>query len=284
MEITIRHVHVLDVSPQFAELLGRLLGVAGGHSHDRPAPMPPAVPAETGGGDVGAREATSLDVSQVSPPLGAAAPAAETGEGKRGAWRTMGRRAVLTRMYSEGAKGPAIRAALLAVGGPPLPVNDSAFTDWARDLGIARSGDPAAKKRKGPQGGYRTPERDALLERDWPAGRPVHEIFEDMNRLSGKPVPAKGRLSTWAKERGLKRPEGFRRADAARVGVKAARAAPRAATTGDGWAEILAWAETVDPDMVLRGTPAQRLEQVNDLRRLEGLRPFVVAQAVQEAA
>ena len=52
---------------------------------------------------------------------------------------------------------------------------------------------------------------------------------------------------------------------------------------GASWAEALAWAATVDPDLVLRGTPAERLDQINELRRLEGLRPFVLASLAEAA-
>ena len=48
-------------------------------------------------------------------------------------------------------------------------------------------------------------------------------------------------------------------------------------------AAILAWAETVDPDMVLKGSPADRLAQVNELRVLEGLQPFVLASLAEAA-
>jgi hypothetical protein len=143
---------------------------------------------------------------------------------------------------------------------------------------------PAAKAASGR--GYRTAERLAVLQREWPAGQPVADIRAWMNALPGPPVPNNSMVSTWARERGLRRPEGFDQGAAISAGRRKARLAPELL----GWADMLAWVETVDPDLVLRGDAEQRLAQINDLRRLEGKPVFAMPAdaprlaVVQEAA
>lgn len=139
----------------------------------------------------------------------------------------------------------------------------------------AASVPPTAKKKPGPKGGYRTPERLLVLQRDWPAGRPSHEILAEMNALPGRPIPAGNMLASWAHQIHLKRPGAWVPSAAISNGQRAARDA-RAAEAGVSLAEAMAWAETVDPDLVLRGTPAERLSQINDLRKIEGKPPFVL--------
>jgi hypothetical protein len=142
---------------------------------------------------------------------------------------------------------------------------------------------PTAKNKPGPKGGYRTPERLVVLRRDWPAGRPSYEILAAMNALPGKLIPGGNLLAAWAHQEKLKRPGAWVPSASIAAGQRAARAA-RAAALGDEWAAILKWAETVDPDMVLRGSPAERLAQINELRALEGLPAFVLRAPVAEAA
>lgn len=145
---------------------------------------------------------------------------------------------------------------------------------------LPRQNAPAAveaARRRAPNGKYRTPERLEILKRDWPAGRYVHDIIAEMNALPGEPVPDQTRLVQWAGQYHLKRPEGWDRKKAAAVGREAQRAErkrqPHDTAT---WAQAMAWAETIDPDLVLRGTPEERLAQINDLRKVEGLRPFTL--------
>lgn len=137
---------------------------------------------------------------------------------------------------------------------------------------------PPVRRRKGSrEGSYRTEAREAVLLRDWPAGVLVHDIIATMRAMPGPEMPERNLLPQWAKERGVRRPDWFNARAAIGDGLRAANEARRArAAAGDGWAAILAWAETVDPDMVLRGSPAERLAQINELRALEGLPAFVL--------
>ena len=112
--------------------------------------------------------------------------------------------------------------------------------------------------------GWRTEARLAVLRRDWPTGRPTKAIRAEMNAMDGPPVPHNGAVATWAGDLNLKRPEALQRRKLSHQSVEI------------GWAGILAWAETVDPDLVLRGDVAARLAQVNELRALESLPPFVL--------
>jgi hypothetical protein len=135
------------------------------------------------------------------------------------------------------------------------------------------------RRKAGPAPTYRTPERSAVLKRDYPAGRQNHEIRAEMARLPGDPLPPSGQaISTWAFQLGLRRPAGFRRGAAISAGQLAANADRRSAAAAT-WDEALAWAETVDPDLVLKGSREERLAQINELRRLEGQKPFVLAEA-----
>jgi hypothetical protein len=223
MEITIRHV--LELSPQLAELLGRLLG--GGREEDRRregvrAPRPTGAPGPS--------------------------PAAEAGSSRE----------------SGVGETPQVAAALV----------------------VAPAAVPLVRRRKGSrEGSYRTEAREAVLLRDWPAGVLAHEIMATMRALPGPEMPERNLLPQWAKERGVRRPDWFNARAAIGEGLRASYDARRArAAAGDGWAAILKWAETVDPDMVLRGSPAERLAQINELRALEGLPAFKLSAAVAEAA
>lgn len=140
---------------------------------------------------------------------------------------------------------------------------------------VAASVLPMGKKKPGPKGGYRTPERLLVLRRDWPAGVPNHEILAAMNALPGKEIVGGHFLAAWAHQEKLKRPGAWVPSTSIAACQRAARAA-RDAGDGVSLAEAMAWAETVDPDLVLRGTPAERLAQINDLRDLEGKPRFVL--------
>lgn len=51
-----------------------------------------------------------------------------------------------------------------------------------------------------------TEERKAVLRRDWPAGRNVQAIFDDLCALPGAPVPSATRVGIQAAQMGLRRP------------------------------------------------------------------------------
>jgi hypothetical protein len=142
---------------------------------------------------------------------------------------------------------------------------------------------PREPKKRGPKGGYRTPERFAVLAREYPAGTASSAILDQMNALPGPPVRNADAVSTWAHQRNLRRPVGYSPAAAIAMGRQAAKAARAASAAGSSWADILAWAETVDPDMVLKGSKGERLAQINELRVLEGLKPFVLAPLAEAA-
>ena len=208
MEITIRHV--LEVSPQLAELLGRLLaGVArregepqgavavaeqdgrqvrGGMPRNEPSiGLDPAVAAEPPQEPVPIVPEPAADAAPAPPP----AP-------KRGEWRTAARREVLKQMYPAGDDIDQIRAALAALDGPPLPDPRYAVGHWAKYLKLKRPDDGAEP--------WRTPERLAVLKETWEQGVDVEVIVARMLALPGGPVLAP-RVSVWASGLGLSRPE-----------------------------------------------------------------------------
>jgi len=218
MEITIRHV--LEVSPQLAELLGRLLArvamqsTAGAAQQAAPAPINP------GGCHVAECEDANTDERRpdvgtapaaLDPAPGAApAPAdhiADAGkmaapEGpQRGEWRTAERFALLQKMYPAGVDLMEIRAVLAAVEGPPLPEHQNRIAHWARDRGLSRPSDGLEP--------WRTPARAAILKATWEAGVDVSEIAERMRALPGGEVKHRS-LSVWAAAMGLKRPQEYK--------------------------------------------------------------------------
>jgi hypothetical protein len=67
---------------------------------------------------------------------------------------------------------------------------------------------PAAERPGGR--GYRTPERLAVLQRDWPRGRPADLIADEMDRLPG-PLVNRANLAIWAYQANLARPAGSSR-------------------------------------------------------------------------
>lgn len=58
--------------------------------------------------------------------------------------------------------------------------------------------------------GHRTPERLAVLKREWPRGKPAELIADEMDRLPGPPVN-RATLAIWANQEGLRRPHGWTR-------------------------------------------------------------------------
>lgn len=54
-----------------------------------------------------------------------------------------------------------------------------------------------------------TPERKAIIRRDWAAGRPSDEIIDDLNKLPGDPITSAQQLAYTASNMGVKRPCGF---------------------------------------------------------------------------
>ncbi len=155
---------------------------------------------------------------------------------------------------------------------PPPPVLPGQNAPAAADV-------LAQRKAQGGRG-YRTPARRAVLERAWLEGRWAHEIMGEMNLLPGPKIEKRHLVGVWARDLHLKRPEGWDRKAARAAGWRgrAERLAMTApgATAGATWGDVLAWADTVDPDLVLRGTPQERLAQINELRALEGLPAFTM--------
>jgi hypothetical protein len=192
MEITIRHV--LEVSPQLAELLGRLLGVAQDGRQGASEIAPTASMREPGP----ALEAALPGTLPQAPHPGPEAPAADAARLVPGAWRTEARRDVLRDLYPRGVKLSEMYAELAAIPGPPIPPERYHVTHWARDMKLRRPGDGAEK--------WRTPERQVILQETWPAGVDVAEIVTRMQALPGGPVLA-ARVSVWAAQLKLARPE-----------------------------------------------------------------------------
>jgi hypothetical protein len=189
MEITIRHV--LDVSPQLAELLGRLVGEVVRH-----APVPSAVVPSPAVDVAPAAAAVALSSDAAGPE-----PARETLRRPRDNWRTAERRAVLERMYPAGEALDVIRAALVMLPGPALPEAPTAVGHWASYLLLRRPADGEAP--------WRTPERQAILREAWPAGVDAVEIAARMRALPGGKV-LEARLSVWASQLGLYRPDWYK--------------------------------------------------------------------------
>lgn len=282
---------VLDVSDGLRALIAALLGAVdtrrvGGASppeHGAPGPSPAAVAG-----------ATAPPVPSVPLPSPAVAKV-RAGKPAVADWRTPERKAVMLAKWSGHLS--LLLAALAAVPGPPMPKGKSGVLRWGAvlelgprpklpraDAGRVRevAVDGAAR---GTGGGYRSAERLAVLAREYTAGTRTRDIVAVLNAMPGPAVPANA-VSLWAREKGLSRPEGWDwRNPATREGaapvppvmppadVVAAPSGGAGVKVVDGvaWGEILAWADTVDPDLVLRGTPEARLAQINELRRLEGL-------------
>lgn len=196
------------------------------------------------------------------------------------AWRTAAREALLRELWPQTAVTmEQLRGRIAALPGALLPTSMNGVYAWASGLrlGARTASDAAAvlKAKPGPQAseGWRTMGRAAVLEREWPAGTPVREIRALLEALPGPPLSSNpDAVGIWASQRGLSRPAGF---------PPSRMRSPRG--VAESWGGMLAWADTVDPDMVLRGSPEERLAQINDLRALEGLplyrMPDVVAGA-----
>lgn len=223
MEITIRHV--LELSPRFEELLGRLVAGVAVQATAGAAREAVSAPSNPGGAHVASSNESNTDDSR--PDVGTASAALDPAPGAasvpvdncaepdislppepldlpegpaRGEWRTAERFALLEKMYPAGVDLMEIKAVLAAVDGPPLPPHQNRIAHWARDRGLSRPSDGAEP--------WRTPARAAILKETWEAGVDVFEIAERMNALPGGPVLHR-RLSVWAAQLNLKRPQEY---------------------------------------------------------------------------
>lgn len=225
MEITIRVVH--EASPELLRLLGALLpGGVTGMGPGRAVRVPRAPGAAAGGSSPAAvAPAAAAGLTRQNAPA-AAAPVRRM----RNSWRTEARRLLLEADWPRGRPVGEIRAQMAAMDGPALPRAKYVIATWAHELELVRPGMEARK--------WRTQERLAILQRDWPTGDTREVIAARMNELPGPPVPAQ-RLKVWAAEHGLVRPEGF--LSAIRVGKRqggrrpaaVAEAGPAVAVAGD---------------------------------------------------
>jgi len=122
-------------------------------------------------------------------------------------------------------------------------------------------------KRRPTRATWRTKDREDALILGWPT-MSASALVAVLAAMPGPPLPeaAVKAVSNWRTQ--LRLPT--KPVDPAKGGRP-----PNLKAT---WADALAWADAHDPDMVLRGSPAQRLEQINELRRLNGERPFVLAE------
>lgn len=232
MEITIRHV--VELSPAFEALVRRLLDARG---------APGAVPArEQDGPDgaVGVAEAQGAEGSpQAAPAMPPQAgrqrdlPAAVSASRVLGRlWRTAEREARLRELWPGPLTVARVIADLATLEGPRMPLGDSALYGWATELGLPlpRPGRLAVDNMGGrPRAGWRTPERAAVVRELWPQGVPRDEVLARLHALPGDPVEP-SRLSVWAAEMGVKRPEGWAAASTSRVMARAvaARSKPEA--------------------------------------------------------
>jgi hypothetical protein len=133
---------------------------------------------------------------------------------------------------------------------------------------------------------WKTPEREAYLRQNW-LSMSVRQLAVGMSAMPGARLPLNGdvAVSAWRRQLGLRKKTkdecaALRKAAGNFTGPKPGER--RGWAMNVTWDQALAWADAHDPDMVLRGTPAARLAQINELRRLNGERPFVLAE--REAA
>lgn len=155
---------------------------------------------------------------------------------------------------------------------------------------------PKPKRARKPRGNagrqaWKTPEREAELRRLWPV-LSFRDIGRRLAEMDGAPFPqaASQAVYAWSRQLDLpRRTEGqsrdlrFRAITARRasVGLSAAVFTTGARVT---WSEALAWTATRAPDLVLRGSRAERLAQINAVRRAEGVGPFTLHEPRQVAA
>lgn len=88
----------------------------------------------------------------------------------------------------------------------------AACSRMADELGLGPR--PPIKGR--PLSEWRTYDRRAILERDWPTGRAARDIKAEMETLSGGPVPGTVNIGEWASWLGLRRPQRAVKAPTAR--------------------------------------------------------------------
>jgi hypothetical protein len=129
---------------------------------------------------------------------------------------------------------------------------------------------------------WKTPEREAYLRQNW-LGMSLRQLAAAISAMPGTRLPLNGdvAVSAWRRQLGLRKKTkdecaALRKAAGNFTGPK--RGERRGWAMNVTWDKALAWADANDPDMVLRGSPAQRLAQINELRRLNGERPFVLAE------
>lgn len=123
---------------------------------------------------------------------------------------------------------------------------------------------------------WKTPERLRVLLEMHARGANGPEVHRAISAMKGPPVPANVvNVRHWAGQHGLhfkwRHPLQSIGARSQARGVAAARERAAAAAPPRlvvEWGEALQWAAGVDPDMVLRGDRAHRLEQINELRRI----------------
>lgn len=190
---------------------------------------------------------------------------------RRRAWRTEAREALLRSAWPGGMSAKSILREMRKLDGPVMPVAKSAVYAWANDLGLPPRHSIAAG------GGamratWRTEDRREWLVAHWQdSALSLLDLRRGVCALPGAAVPAGAMtILNWGIRLGLPERDGRPK------GRMGAHVACQTAT----WSQVLAWADTVDPDMKLVGNQAHRLAQVNELRKLEGKPPFVLMQVV----
>lgn len=190
-------------------------------------------------------------------------------EGFADGWRAAHER---VRALLDGAPVPAREVAAVAVA-PVVAKAESGRRHAAVTAAAAKM-----RPRPGRKTEWATAERLALLRELWAAGeRSPAAIKRRLAAVSTEiPLPAGGMwFYRLADQQGL-RPQRSRQPAA---GAPGGGPAPARLSPADVLAEAMRWAEGIDPDMVLRGGPAERLAQINELRALEGVPPYRLPKA-----
>jgi hypothetical protein len=129
---------------------------------------------------------------------------------------------------------------------------------------------------KGRPAKYRSPERDAIIARDWPLGRHVSLIRDEINSLPGPPVD-NVTIGQRAAKLGLARPDGFHGKMKAPVDVELLRAADYPSPVLTDHETALRWGAERGLDTV-----SLDLKAVNEKRVRLGLPPFVISNDVRQ--
>jgi hypothetical protein len=225
----------------------------------------------------------------------AAAPPAHAASTPAPSVRTADRERLLRFRYVAGDAIEHITTALNEL--PGAPMHPGAVVAWIGALDLKRG--PAAEAALRPQrppssppairpspvpaqapSKRMTPERQALLERDWPTNRPSPEIIEEFNRLPGPPMPA-DQLAIYASKLGLRRPSAGRvQQDAAgdRTHEDATKHQREASPTVD-WPAAFQWARNNNVG-IPEGTslPTARI-LINDARHKMGLPQWTIVES-----